>query len=181
MLGIIRSLWVPKPPEAVNSTYIALVAAARNPFFYTHLHVPDTLDGRFDLIVLHLFMLQHNLQQRGDAACLQFSQQLGEAFIRDLDANLREMGVADTGVGKRMKLMGKSYHGRLQAYSLALSDDEQLKSALARNLYGTMPEGDVSALTRMAHYVRSTLDALHAVDASVIFSGALTWPQPQIS
>ena len=61
MFGALRRLFIPTPPTAVEETYIALVAAARNPFFFTTLAVPDTIDGRFDMIVLHLFLLQHRL------------------------------------------------------------------------------------------------------------------------
>ena len=90
MLGALRALFIPKPPEAVEATYIALVNASRNPFFYTELKVPDSIDGRFDMIVLHLFLLQHRLVSENQAS---FSQFLSEAFFNDLDANLREMGL----------------------------------------------------------------------------------------
>ena len=65
MYGALRKWFIPKPPAETQATYIALVAAARNPFFYTDLAVPDTLDGRFDLIVLHLFLVQHRLIEGG--------------------------------------------------------------------------------------------------------------------
>jgi cytochrome b pre-mRNA-processing protein 3 len=61
MYSALQKWFIPKPPAEAQATYIALVAAARNPFFYTELAVPDTLDGRFDLIVLHLFLLQHRV------------------------------------------------------------------------------------------------------------------------
>jgi len=159
MLGALRQLFVPKPPSEVEATYIALLRAARNPFFFTTLKVPDTLDGRFELVVLHLFLLQHrlvneaNVSSSSRAAMEQFSQFLSEAFFNDMDASLREMGVADTGVSKRIKKMGKAYHGRLQAYAAGLSDATALRAALARNLYGTVTEGDVAALDRLGHYV----------------------------
>lgn len=185
MLGAIRALLIPKPPAAVHTSYIALVAAARNPFFFTDLKVPDTLDGRFDLIVLHLFLLQHRIvmgESPGHAATQAeqeaFCQFLGEAFVNDLDANLREMGVADTGVGKRIKVMGKSYHGRLQAYTAALENDETLRHALARNLYGTVIEGDVAVLSRMVGYIRKAEEALARTDMAILLSGGFTWPQP---
>ena len=203
MLRALKKWFIPRPPEAVTSTYIALVAAARNPFFYTALKVPDTLDGRFDLIVLHLFLLQHRLissaamrsedgpseperSERGGAAAGEpaptreaqqsFAQFLSEAFFADMDSSLREIGVADTGVSHRIKKMGKAYHGRLQAYSAALGDATALRAALVRNLYGTVQEGDVNVLDRLATYVEKTSAALAATDAATILNADYHWP-----
>ena len=176
MLRALKRWFIPRPPEAVTSTYIALVAAARNPFFYTALKVPDTLDGRFDLIVLHLFLLQHRLVTPKTPANETFAQFLSEAFFADMDSSLREIGVADTGVSHRIKKMGKAYHGRLQAYSAALGDATALRSALVRNLYGTVQEGDVNALDRLATYVEKTSAALAATDAATILSADYRWP-----
>lgn len=173
MLGALRTLFIPKPPAAVEATYIALVHASRNPFFYTELKVPDSIDGRFDMIVLHLFLLQHRLVGENQAS---FSQFLSEAFFNDLDANLREMGVADTGVSHRIKKMGKAYHGRLQAYTAALNDANTLRAALARNLYGTVEDGDVTTLARMAEYVVRMSAQLAAVDVATITRGDYVWP-----
>lgn len=211
MLGALRALFIPKPPAAVNATYIALVAAARNPFFFTELAVPDTLDGRFELITLHLFLLQDRIlflegslaphaalppaangsltlraastktEQADRKEREQFAQFLSEAFFSDLDANLREMGVADTGVSHRIKKMGKAYHGRLQAYAAALNDDTALRAALARNLYGTVAEGDVGVLTRMAAYVKTMKNALATIPVATFMQGDYTWPEPSNS
>lgn len=177
MLGALRALFVPNPPAEVQTTYIALVAAARNPFFYTALQVPDTIDGRFDMIVLHLFLLQHRLLNHKEKTS-EFAQFLSECFFRDLDQNLREMGVADTGVSHRIKKMGKAYHGRLQAYSAAVGDHNALCAALARNLYGTLKEGDVALLDRMAHYVEMLQKHLQQISLETILSGQYSWPDP---
>ncbi len=181
MLGTLRKLCVPKPPVAVNETYIALVTAARNPFFYTELKVPDTLDGRFELIVLHLFLLQHRLMDgtpasAQDKALHNFSQFLSEAFFYDMDNCIRELGVADTGVSHRIKKMGKAYNGRLQAYSAGLGDTTALRAALARNLYGTVEQGDVNALDRLATYVEKMTSQLATTDTGTITSGCYAWP-----
>lgn len=196
MLGALRSLFLPKPPAAVEATYIALVAAARNPFFYGELNVPDTLDGRFEMIVLHLFLLEFRLVEGGLtptasgspgglrtspsttelAANAAFAQFLSEKFFNDMDRSLRELGVADTGVSKRIKKMGKAYHGRLQAYAAAMDDEKALRGALARNLYGTVAEGDVTVLHRMGDYVTRMRAQLAATDTAVITSGDYAWP-----
>src|ERR1700712_2870681 len=103
MFGALRKWFIPRPPEAVAETYIALVAAARNPFFYTELKVPDSIDGRFDLIVLHLFLLQHRLIAHKTPENESFAQFLSEAFFADMDSSLREIGVAGNRGGHRIR------------------------------------------------------------------------------
>ena len=204
MFGALRQLFIPKPPSEVEATYIALLRAARNPFFFTALNVPDTIDGRFELIVLHLFLLQHRLTNEGGlapyprhedgvtpaasgslalridkttgASETAFCQFLSEAFFNDMDTSLREMGVADTGVSKRIKKMGKAYHGRLQAYTAGLNDATALRAALARNLYGTVEQGDVEALHRLASYVETMTAQLATTNTALITSGGYAWP-----
>jgi cytochrome b pre-mRNA-processing protein 3 len=138
--------------------------------------VPDSIDGRFGLIVVHLFLLQHRLVEGNVPAHQQFARFLSEAFFNDMDDSLRELGVADTGVSHRIKKMGKAYHGSLQAYTAGLSDRQAMRAALARNLYGTVTEGDVAALDRMAHYIETMHTSLHNVDISVILAGSYAWP-----
>lgn len=175
-MALLKKL-LPEPilPTA-HACYIALVERARNPFFYESLRVPDTLDGRFELIVLHLFLIQYRLVAETDPAAVEFSRQLGEIFLMDMDHSLREIGVSDTGVRRRMKAMGKAYHGRLQVYAQAAGDAEALLSALARNLYGTVAEGDVAVLARMAAYIRTTQAALHALSTEALCRGEWEWP-----
>jgi cytochrome b pre-mRNA-processing protein 3 len=204
MLGALRQLFTPKPPSEAEETYIALLRAARNPFFFDQLKVPDTIDGRFELIVLHMFLIEHRLvgapvelvtrspvgepeqSERGGAvggairppreALECFAQFLSEAFFNDMDSSLREMGVADTGVSKRIKKMGKAYHGCLQAYATSLNDATALRAALARNVYGTVENGDVAALTRLGNYVEAMVKNLATVAPETITSGNYEWP-----
>lgn len=175
MFAALKKLFPEPPPAAVNATYIALVAASRNPYFYTTAQVPDTIDGRFELIVLHLFALQHRLQSTHQET---FARYLSEAFFDDLDRSLRELGVFDTGIGKRIKRMGKAYHGRLQTYHAAFDDDILLRAALSRNLYGTIAEGDIALLDLMANYLRRCIQHLHDTDIAVILEGRYAWPTP---
>lgn len=208
MLGTLKKLFIPPPPKAVEDTYIALVAAARNPFFYTVLTVPDSIDGRFGMIVVHLFLLEFRLLKgefisasrlmgaspsnplpSGSPEGLRtptptskqttnhaFAQFLSEAFFNDMDNSLREIGVGDTGVSHRIKKMGKAYHGCLQAYAAGLNDPQLLRSALARNLYGTVENGDVAMLDRMANYIEKMIAALAEADINTITSGQYVWP-----
>lgn len=173
MISTFKKLFRKPAPAGVDATYIALVAAARNPFFYADLGVPDSIDGRFEMIVLHLFLLQQRLLDAPEAC--EFARQLSEAFFDDMDRSVRELGVADTGVSKRIKRMGKAYHGRLLAYRAGLDDAVALRAALARNLYGTVKEGDVALLERMAQYVHAQVEQLQTVPTPTITNGQYSW------
>lgn len=175
MLSAIQSLLRKRPPHEAREAYIALVAQSRNRFFFTTLGVPDTLDGRFETIVLHLFLLQDRLRESDP----EFARFLSEVFFEEMDASIRELGIGDSGVLHRVKRMGKAYHGRLQAYADGMgNDDEVLKAALARNLYGTVAEGDPSQLTAAATYLRRMKAMLEKTETTTITSGAFAWPNP---
>lgn len=175
MLSALKKLISPPRSAGADATYIALVAQSRNSFFYTDMAVPDTIDGRFEMIVLHLFLLQHRLLADAPATS-EFARELGEAFIDDMDRSVREFGVADTGVGKRIKRMGRAYNGRMQVYANALEDATALRAALSRNLYGTVQEGDVRVLDHMADYVQRMVQHLRGVAPATIMAGDYAWP-----
>ena len=92
-----------------------------------------------------------------------------------MDRSLRELGIADTGVKYRIKAMGKAYHGRLQAYAAGLDEEKLLLAALARNLYGTVAEGDVTLLKRMGDYLRTMHAQLAEVDTITLVGGNYMW------
>lgn len=169
MLSALRTFFKDPTPAEVNATYIALLQQARNPFFYAQCGVPDTIDGRFEMLTLHLFLVQHRLLH--EPAHAEFARGLSEALFRDMDRSIRELGVADTGVGKRIKAMGKAYNGRLQAYEAGLTDPEAMRAALARNLFGTVAEGQVAQLDAMAQYMTTQLAALAATPVEDVVSG----------
>ena len=91
--------------------YGAVVAQARQVVFYRDLGVPDTVDGRFELIVLHMVLLLRRLNREGDDGAA-LRQALFDVLLDDMDRSLREMGVGDLGVGRRVKAMGKAFYGR---------------------------------------------------------------------
>ena len=175
MLSALKKLLPERAPESVRATYIALLAQARNPFFFTRLGVPDTLDGRFEVIALHMFLLQQRLYAVPGAT--DFARHLAEEFFADMDRSLRQLGVMDTGLSKRMKRMARAYNGRLIAYSAA-TDSEMLKAALARNLYGTVKEGDVALLDGAGAYVTQQRKNLAATADAIILAGSYVWPDP---
>ena len=140
--------------------YATAVAAAHAPFPYTDLGVPDTLDGRFDLVGLHTFLVIHRLKAEpppGPAV----SQAVFDAMFSDMDINLREMGVSDMSIGKRVKAMWEAFHGRASVYAAALDtgDTPALEAALARNIWrrAPAPEGSAAALARLAIAQRAYL------------------------
>ena len=117
--------------------YGAAVTAARDPAWYLELGVPDTLDGRFDMVALHAFLLIDRMREEAGEEPPALSQAVFDAMFADMDQNLREMGVADLGVGKRVKRRWEAFHGRATAYAAALAepDDAALAAALARNVW----------------------------------------------
>ncbi len=130
--------------------YAAAVAAARDPWFYQELGVPDTLDGRFDMVALHAFLLIHRLHAAEPGPAL--AQAVFDAMFSDMDQNLREIGVSDLSVGKRMRAMWEAFHGRAKVYASAIeaADSAALEAALARNVWrGASPVGAAASLTRV--------------------------------
>jgi cytochrome b pre-mRNA-processing protein 3 len=141
--------------------YGAAVAAAREPFLYSRLGVPDTLDGRFDMVGLHAFLLIQRLKRDQPPGPV-LAQAVFDAMFSDMDVNLREMGVGDLSVGKRVRAMWEAFHGRAHVYAAALagSDMDALQAALARNVWrgAAPPEAAPAALARLAIAQLACLD-----------------------
>ena len=118
--------------DAIASTlYGAIVAQARNPIFYEELGVPDTVSGRFEMVVLHLVLVLERLEDKD------VGQRIFDLYCKDMDSSLRELGVGDLGVPKRMKKMAEAFYGRAAAYRTGLSarDSHGLGTAIARNVF----------------------------------------------
>src|SRR5260370_325170 len=110
MLSALKSLLTPSPlHQQPHTAYLRIVAQSRHPIFYSTWQVEDSIDGRFDVIVLHMFLVLSRCEE--DAA---FCRMLSEIFFSDMDRSLREMGVGDTGVGIRVKKMAQAFYGRLK-------------------------------------------------------------------
>lgn len=137
-----------------DALYHLIVAQARRPEFYLAGGVPDTVAGRFDLIALHAFLAMRQLKEAGPAGA-GIAQALFDVMFADMDRNLREMGVGDLGVGRRVKAMAKGFYGRVHAYEVALAspEPEALTEALARNLYAGEAVAPAS-VAAMAVYLR---------------------------
>ena len=159
--------------------YGAAVAAARAPYFYATLGVPDTLDGRFDMVVLHAFLLVRRLQRDAPPGS-DLAQAVFDAMFSDMDVNLREMGVGDLAVGRRVRSMWEAFHGRCHAYDAALTDGDAdaLATALARNLWrgSAAPDGAAAALARVALAQDA---ALAGQDLDALAAGSVRFLPPE--
>jgi cytochrome b pre-mRNA-processing protein 3 len=164
----------PRGPDTISTLYGMIVAQARLPCFYRDYAVADTVNGRFDLLVLHLAMVLDRLAQ--EPALQGLGQGVFDRFCRDMDHNLREMGVGDLKVPKEMRRIAEAFYGRSQAYRAAwgASDDVVLVEALRRNIYG----GAAGAAPRLAGYVREALRALAAQPTASLAAGELNFPEP---
>ncbi len=167
-------LFTRKPHERAGfALYGAAVAAARDPVFFESLGVPDTLDGRFDLVSLHAGLLVCRISRDPDPRARDLAQAVFDAMFADMDVNLRVMGVSDLAVGKRVKRMWEAFHGRAQAYDAALAagDRPALEYALSRNVWrGHAPPGAAARLAAQAEAIAAALagqpfDALVAGEA----------------
>jgi cytochrome b pre-mRNA-processing protein 3 len=159
-------------PATIDSLYGVIVAQARLSDFYEEFGVADSVEGRFELIVLHLALVRRRLGREAGGAAL--SRALVDRFGRDMDDNLREMGVSDVAVPKKMKRIFEALYGRTRIYQRALdeTDSEVLEAALARNVF----DGRGGEAARLAAYVRR---AAHELDAANgIPAGRLAFPAP---
>jgi cytochrome b pre-mRNA-processing protein 3 len=156
--------------------YGAAVAAARDPAWYLDLGVPDTLDGRFDMIALFAFLVIERMREEKGEEPSELAQAVFDAMFSDMDQNLRQMGVADLGVGRRVKRMWEAFHGRAIAYARALvePDDAALAAALARNVWRS--EGEVPAAPRLARAVRRARAHLAAQPFAAFRRGEASFP-----
>jgi cytochrome b pre-mRNA-processing protein 3 len=179
--------------RTIHALYGAIVAQARSVAFYADYRVPDTVEGRFDLIVLHLVLLLNRLGRRAEAGRAlgqellgqellgqaALGQELFDAFCRDLDANLREMGVGDLAVPKRMQAFAEAFYGRQAAYLAALdaADERVFEKALARNIF---PAGTDAGAAQLARYARAAVTRLDAQDDGALIRGEVVFPSPEV-
>lgn len=159
--------------------YEAAVTQARQPRFYAQWQVPDTVDGRFDSIAVHVFLILFRLKDQGpDAEAL--GQELFDVMFADMDRSLREMGVGDLGVKPKIKRMASAFMGRVGAYNQALDheDDAALAAALRRNLFRKSTAGDAE-LAAMVAYVRAQAADLARQPLADLLAGRVAFQPPE--
>lgn len=176
----VRRLGENRGNGAAHRLYVNLAVQSRQPGFYLDFGVPDTLDGRFDLLALHLFLVLRRLSGlQTSPEAKEVSQQLFDVMFGDMDQSLREMGVGDLSVGKKIRSMSEAFYGRVAAYEKGLQaeDDKVLLAALERNLFrGRTPEAE--KLQNLANYVRSAAGALERQEEADLLRGELSFPPP---
>jgi cytochrome b pre-mRNA-processing protein 3 len=170
---MIFRLFRPNPHvDSMACLYGTIVAQARGEVFYRDFGVPDTVNGRFEMVVLHTVLVLRRLDAKE-------AQALFDLFCRDMDDNLREIGVGDLGVPRQMRRIGEAFYGRRAAYEAALAapDAEALVAALARNVYGA-DRPLRAGPRRLADYVTALVRALAAADGTALRRGECQFPDP---
>ncbi len=157
---------------AALAAYGRIVERARDPSFYVAWAVPDTLDGRFELLALHAFLVLNRLKREPQAA--EFAQELFDTMFADMDSALREMGAGDLGVGRRVKDMARGFYGRIAVYDRGLDEEAELLAGLRRNLFGTAEPSD-EQLDSAAAYVRRQVAALAAQSVAALTAGRVAF------
>ena len=171
---MLKRLFRPNPAYAAGQAlYLIAAAKARDPAFYRDAAAPDTVEGRFELYMIHVILLAMRLRGQGPRAA-ETSQVMFDAFLRGLDDAMREMGVGDLSVGKKMRRLGEAFYGRAKRYDAAMADPDARLALVRRTLYADL-EGDevergagiISAYVAAAHagLAGQALDALLAGEA----------------
>jgi cytochrome b pre-mRNA-processing protein 3 len=149
-----------------------IVTQAREPIFYRDLGVPDTVNGRFDLLLLHLWLVLRRLRPTQGGAAL--SQALFDRFCEDMDDNLREMGVGDLKVPKQMRALGEAFYGRTRAYDQAMEQGaEALAQAICKNI---LEGGGLAQAHRLAAYAEAAEAELARTDEATVLAASFAFP-----
>lgn len=161
--------------EAGRRLYTVVSGQARQPALYLEGGVGDTPEGRFELYVLHTVLVLHRLKGQGPQAA-ETAQALFDAFVKNLDLALRELGVGDLSVGKKMRKLGEAFYGRVKNYDEALAllpDQGPLQAVIARTVLADQQGADPRVLSA---YAVACADALAAQPLDEVLDSRLAWP-----
>ncbi len=159
--------------QPARDLYAAAFQRAREAVFYSEFQVPDTLDGRFDMLLVHLFLITNRAAAEGLQG-RQLSQALFDVTFADMDQGLRENGIGDMGLPKHMRRMMLAFNGRMHVYSAAVEKDH-LVEALERNLYGSIENIDRAILAGMRGYMLDNMEFLKAQKSSKLLEGQVSF------
>jgi cytochrome b pre-mRNA-processing protein 3 len=169
-------MFKPRPARlAGEALYEAATRQARHPDFYRALGVPDSPEGRFELYSLHVVLLLHRLKGEGGAAG-EAAQALFDAYVSALDNALREMGVGDLSVAKKMRKLGEAFYGRAKAYDavLAAGDRAELAALIERTAFAEAPADRCGDLT---DYILAAAAALASQPLEQVLEARPEWPK----
>jgi cytochrome b pre-mRNA-processing protein 3 len=164
----------PRPEKAIGKAlYAAIVQAARQPSLYGEAGVPDTLEGRLELILLHAALTIRTLRRDGGEQGRRVSQIVFDTMFEDFDIAMRELGLGDSGVGKKIRFMAEGFYGRAQSYANALdeADPAVLEQVLSRNLLASETVDPRAAA--LASHARTVVAALDATGGVALAQGEL--------
>ena len=172
---VLQRLFRPRPArQSAALLYQAVTRQARRPDFYTLLGAPDTVEGRFELYSLHVILLLERLRDQGPQLG-EVSQALFDAYVRALDDALRDLGVGDLSVGKKMRRLGEAFYGRAKSYQQALvGHGADLEALIVRTVYAGAPNPGAAALTV---YVRRCHAVLAQMDQAALLAGEPRWAE----
>jgi cytochrome b pre-mRNA-processing protein 3 len=175
---MLNRLFSPRPAVlAGRRLYESAAAQARTPAFYLAMGAPDTVEGRFELYTLHVALVLRRLKGQGPQAS-ETGQGLFDAYVKSLDHALREMGVGDLSVGKKMRKLGEAFYGRVKNYDeafAALPDEAPLAAIIGR----TVLMGDEGAKAEpLLDYATAAMAALQAQPLETLLQGEASWPTP---
>lgn len=173
---MIFSLFRRKPAQEPLDLHNAIVAQSRQPAFYQQGVAPDTIEGRFEMLALHAFLFFERCKL--DPVLKDISQEVVDRMFTELDRALREIGVSDISVPKKMKKLAKHVYGRFAAYGAAVSSNDvaAFSAVLSRNLHGD--DADPLAAEALARYAFAALAHLQEQPATDILAGKLSFPAP---
>ena len=160
----------------VGQQYAKITEAARSPVFYESMDVPDTVMGRFEMISVHLLLYLRRTGAAGPAAN-GIAQEVVDAFFEDVDHSIRELGIGDMGVPKRMKKLARMFYGRIKSYGQALGEGntDELAQALRRNIHPDQPE-TAPKMHALADWMMRTTRELEDTQEDVLARGQLAFP-----
>ena len=159
--------------------YETLTRASRQPVFFLDYGMPDTVMGRFEMVAI-VMILFFRRTAKSPTSGQQLAQEIVDAFFQDIDHSIRELGIGDVGVPKRMKKFAGMFYGRLEAYSKAMEagDATALAEALRRNIHPEKPEAP--DMLAMAHYMLETEQLIATIAEEQIATGSLVLPVPPL-
>ncbi len=156
--------------QAVHDVYATALEHTRKEEFYTEYGVPDTFDGRFDLLLVHIFLVFNRMMKDNEISAADFNQALFDETFKDMDQTLREMGIGDMGIPKHMRKMMKAFNGRMHSYQFAIKENT-LVFALKNNLYGTVEDIDPAICLKMEQRIQAMANYLQKQSVDNIVKG----------